>query len=249
MISTFDKPASYVEHLPATFREGEQNDRANFLGRFLKIFEKILSGIDDGAHLEIPTAGGETETREIVGIEQLLDAVHDFFDPLFAPTTSETSNDFISYLSSWIALLQNPNWEKKSQRRLLKEIASLYKKRGTSAGLTRYLEIYLSEFNEAELSVQEFLNGIQVGEKATIGEDTVVGGAPPHFFFVQISQEDLQGFRRFNNLVANTRAILDLEKPSHTYYAILYDIPGMVVGERSTVDLDTLIGSRLGIFA
>ena len=247
-----DAPSSYMQFLPALMREGERDGQANLLGRFLKIFEKILSGIDDDARLLVTTPDGTLQAREVIGIEHILDKIHDYFDPLFTPPffeNQQSSADFIAYLSQWVALMQNQTWDVKSQRRLLKKIVPLYKKRGTEPGLSEYLDIYLQEFIGAEVTIKEFLAGIKVGESATVGQDTVVGGAPPYFFFVQIRVGQLQGFRPVSNLVANTRAIVDLEKPAHTYYAVLYDIPGMTVGERSAVAVDTFIGSRFGIFA
>jgi phage tail-like protein len=241
-----------MQFLPAIMREGERDGKANLLGRFLKIFEKILTGIHDDARLLVTTPDGTLQEHEVIGIEQILDRLHNYFDPLFTPPIAadqQTSADFIAYLSQWVALMQNQTWDIKSQRRLLNRIVPLYKKRGTELGLSEYLKIYLQEFIGSEVTIKEFLEGIQVGASATVGQDTVVGGAPPYFFFVQIHVSKLQGFYPVSNLVANTRAIVDLEKPAHTYYAVLYDIPGMIVGERSSVAEDTFIGSRFGIFA
>jgi phage tail-like protein len=242
-----DAPGSYMQFLPAVMREGERDGKANLLGRFLKIFEKLLSGIEDE-----PTPEGRPQPHDVVGIEQILDNIHDYFDPLFTPSflgTDQSVSDFIHYLSAWVALVQNQTWDVKSQRRLLREIVPLYKKRGTEAGLSQYLQIFLKEFEGAEVTVQEFLEGIQVGSRSTIGQDTVVGGSPPYFFFARISLQQITGTLPFVNLVFNTRAIVDLEKPAHTYYAILYNIPGMQVGIRSSVSENTLIGSPFGIFA
>lgn len=247
-----DNPSAYMDYLPAIYRQGEVDGKANLLGRFLKIFEKLLSGIDDDARSEIQKPDGTKQRREVVGIEQVVDKIHDYFDPLFTPLIFEEDqdiSDFIFYLSSWVSLIQNQTWDEKSQCRLLHKIVPLYKKRGTEIGLSQYLKIYLKEFIGAEVTIREFLEGIQVGTNATVGQDTVVGGAPPYFFFVRIALSKLQGFRMLSNLVINTRAIVDLEKPAHTYYAMLYNIPGMVVDRSSTVAEDTLIGSRFGIFA
>ena len=248
-------PSTYMQFLPALMREGESDSKANLLGRFLKIFEKILTGISDDARLLVTTPDGILQEREVIGIEQILDSLHDYFDPLFTPIfeNHQINADFISYLSQWVALIQNQTWDVRSQRRLLKKIVPLYKKRGTEPGLSEYLNIYLQEFIGAEVTIKEFLEGIQVGESATVGQDTVVGPAP-YLFFVQIRLGKLHGFHPLSNLVSNTRAIVDLEKPVHTYYAILYDIPGMIVGdravgERATVGEDTFIGRRFGIFA
>ena len=155
-----DAPSSYMQFLPALMREGERDGQANLLGRFLKIFEKILSGIDDDARLLVTTPDGTLQEREVIGIEHILDKLHDYFDPLFTPPLFEdqqSSADFISYLSQWVALIQNQTWDVKSQRRLLKKIVPLYKKRGTEPGLSEYLDIYLQEFIGAEVTIKEFL--------------------------------------------------------------------------------------------
>lgn len=252
MSQSIESPSSYMDFLPATYRQGEEDGEANLLGSFLRIFEKILTGIDDHVQVDKRSPDGSIGKHEVIGIEQILDVIHDCSDPLFTPPVSDEDqsvSDFISYLSSWVALVQNQTWDERSQRRLLTHIVPLYKRRGTEAGLSQYLTIYLrDDYPEAELTLQEFLRGIQIGISSTVGRDTVVGGAPPHFFFVKVSQSELHGFLRFSNLVANTRAIVDLEKPAHTYYAMLYEVPGMIVGERSTVAVDTLIGSLHGLY-
>ena len=77
------KPSSYMDFLPAVYRQGEVDGKANFLGHFLKLSEKILSGIDDNS---------KAQEREIVGIEQILDKIHDYFDPLFTPPIARGSS-------------------------------------------------------------------------------------------------------------------------------------------------------------
>ena len=51
--------------LPALTREGEIDGKANLLGRFLKIFEKFLSGINDEVRLEVPDAEGGRKGKKL----------------------------------------------------------------------------------------------------------------------------------------------------------------------------------------
>jgi phage tail-like protein len=245
-----DRPSAYMEFLPAIYRQGEINGKANdFLGRFLKVFEKILSGIDDGVHLQQQTPDGQPLEREIIGIEQVLDKIHDYFDPLFTPpiVEGEAGNlEFVEYLAGWVALVMNQNWPESRKRRILKRIVPLYKKRGTKEGLSEYLRIFVGP----NVQIEEQLQGLQVGGQSTVGIDTIIGGAPPYFFFVRITllEQDLKpekiSPKIFGDLIHLTREIIDTEKPAHTYYAIRYDVPGIIVGKLSHVGANTLIGLR-----
>jgi phage tail-like protein len=245
-----NRPSTYMDFLPAVYRADEVAGNAGFLGMFLKIYEKLLTGIDDCVSPQALQAGGPPRPVSVVGLEEIVARLHDYFDPLFTPQFLHSARDqasFVAYLSSWVALLQNQSWDLDSQRRLLAAIVPLYKQRGTATGLTQYLRLYLRPFPSATATVQEDLEGIQVGVTASLGLNTVVGGAPPFFFFVKLDVSVLNGFEEFSNLVANTRAIVDLEKPAHTYYSFLYRVPGFTVGGPSTVGLDTMIGTPFGL--
>ena len=249
-VLTIDEPSTYVAQLPAIYRDGELPGQANFVERFLKNFEKLLTGIDDGVVAAQADPDG-TVSVTTVSIEEVVARIHDFFDPFFTPPVFDRPSDeaaFVAWLSGWLALVQNQTWDLRSQRRLLARIVPLYRQRGTKDGLEEYLRIYLREFAGAVVTVDEQLDGIPVGA-ATIGQNTVVGGAPPFFFFVQIALQVLGGAVAFRNLVTNTRAIVDLEKPAHTYYAFRYRVPGMTVGVFSTIATDTMIGTQFGVFA
>jgi len=242
-------PSSYMDFLPAVYRQGEEDGQANFLGLFLKIFEKVLSGIDDDVAVKLRLPEGGTEDKPIVGIEEILAIIHEYFDPLFTTPFQELgaeAEEFLDYLSKWVALVLNQNWPESRKRRILQKIVPLYRKRGTAEGLKEYLRTFVGP----NVTVEEQLEGIQVGRRSTVGFDTLVGGAPPFFFFVRITvtEEDLAPDKVdpvfFANLVQLTIEMIDLEKPAHTYYTIQYDVPGIIVGRVSHVGINTLIGSR-----
>lgn len=235
------KPSSYIDYLPAIYREGETKANANFVGRFLKIFEKLLSGIDDGVKPDY--------VKKIKGIEEIIEIIHDYFDPLFTPPNSDDEKkvlNFISYLSSWVGLVMNQNWPDNNKRRILKKIVPLYKKRGTKEGLNEYLRVFVGP----NVKIDESLVGLQIGEHSSVGIDTIIGGAPPFFFFVRITLSemdlvpDIVNPIFFSNLVKLTKQIIDNEKPAYTYYSIRYDVPGIIVGVLSHIGIDTLLGSR-----
>lgn len=208
-----NKKCTYLEYLPEIYQESE------FLGRFLKIFEKILSGIDDGVPPDHP------------GIEQVLDRISDLFD------AEKTPLEFLDWLASWAALELPGDWPEKRKRSLISEIVQLYKKRGTKEGLENFLKIYAGE----GVYIDEWLSPLQVGVSSTIGRDTVLGGGPPDFFAVQVilpePDLELKGKKE-----AEVRAIIDREKPAHTYYQLEVIVPTMQIGVHSTIQLDTLLG-------
>lgn len=213
-------PSSYLRYLPEIYQQGA--DQGAFIGRYLKIFEKLLSGIDDAEFSQVSQEG----------LEQVVDRLHEFFDPATAPRT------FLDWLAGWMALTLRDNWEEWQKRRFIKRMLSLYRLRGTKKGLEDYLTIYVGA---GGVEITEVFPPFQVGVTSTIGKNSFVEGGPPHFFIVTITLTEpnpsLLPVRE-----AAVRAILDHEKPAHTYYQLTTIIPTMRVGCFSTIGKDTLLG-------
>src|SRR5215218_2685179 len=83
---------SYIEYLPPVLWEGPQGD---FLARFLRIFEKILTGIDDDAGIATRRDG---EVRTYDPLQQTIARLHEVFNARRTPA------EFLPYLASWLAL-------------------------------------------------------------------------------------------------------------------------------------------------
>ena len=132
------------------------------------------------------------------GLQARIEEVPRYLDPM------TTDADFLPWLSSWVALTLRADWSETTQRTFLHEIVSLYRLRGTPAGLQRMLELYTRERVEI-----------------TDGFDAV-----PHYFQVQLTlpEPDLGRLRRKQQIA---RAIIDQEKPAHTFYALRVAIPTM----------------------
>jgi phage tail-like protein len=219
--SGLDKASGYLEYLPGIYQLDVE--KGAFIGKYLKIFEKLLTGIDDS----VSAAG-----LPIEGTEQVVARLHEFFDP------EKTPREFLGWLAGWMALALRDDWDEPSKRRLMQRIIPLYKKRGTKSGLAEYLKIFVGQ----NVQLDEYLTGITVGVTSTVGIDTFVGGLLPHFFIVTITFNAIMNLGFIQDTVAATKSVLDLEKPAHTYYALRFDIPGITVGQRSTVGKDTIIG-------
>jgi phage tail-like protein len=168
--------STYLAYLPAIFHQDP------FAGHFLLAFETILSG-----------AGADRP-----GLESRIAHVSDFLDPM------TTEPEFLPWLAGWVALSLRADWDELTKRRFIQQIVSLYRLRGTRAGLQRMLELY-------------------TGEHVDIYDDFA---QPAHFFQVQLTLNEADPARlRVKQQIA--RAIIDQEKPAHTYYALQVAVPTM----------------------
>jgi phage tail-like protein len=240
--------SGYLNHLPTPYRDQE------FLGLFLKAFEKLLSGIDDGVSVDAaPTAGIEAVIRDIAA----------YFDPAQVPPFVQAPPDQVDslelervgWLASWVALELRPDWELEKCRRLIQEIVSIYPLRGTRAGLEKYLNIYVPGGATVNDQITPFQLGysstigadtvldwdaMQVGLVSRIGVDTVIGSLPQNFFVVNVAFDDPEPAKLAAKAAA-VRAVVDAEKPAHTYYQLAYQGPALQIGIHSRVAIDTLL--------
>lgn len=224
-MNLIETDSSYLKYLPAIYQQEEIEGKANFLREFLKIFEKILSDREDPLPDTFPPEDIES-LQSIEGIEEILDNVHDYFDLLYAP------DEFITWLTGWIALAINEDWNDTKKRRLRSDAVSLYKIRGTLKAVERYLKIYTQEIGHVHVS--EVID-LQIGDneghivRTQIGINTRIGSTSPYFFEVIISLPEpdpfVLDFRRREVL-----NIIDLEKPAYTYYGLQLQVGTMQIG-------------------
>ncbi len=221
-------PSEYLNYLPAIFQD---DDASPFLGYFLLAFEKILHGLpEDAAH---------PQER---GIEQVLDHIHDYFNP------QRTPDSFVPWLGQWVALSLRDDWSMAEKRRFIQRVVPLYRKRGTLDGLKQMLLTYLNAqvYDAALISEDELVqirvwdHPMQLGVKSQLGEDTILGEPTPHYFEVRIIMTD-PTFVNYQRKEAIARAIIDQEKPAHTSYKLIVETPTMQIGRFSTIGFDTLI--------
>lgn len=163
-----------------------------FLGRYLWAFEQMF-----------------------VALEQQIDDLASLFDP------AEAREDFLPWLSSWVALTLRADLPASQQRAFLARIVPLYRRRGTKQNLQDLLSI--------------FTRGVP-----TITESDDSG--PAHHFTITMrlpraaAQDQLR-----QSAIAH--ALIDLEKPTHTYYDLDLQFPTMQIGVTSTIGVDTLLGT------
>ena len=203
--------SAYLEHLPALYQEDP------LLGKFLEGFRVMLEG-------------GEGSAGDVEGIGQKIDRVAQLFDPQHLPSA------FLNWLASWMALTLREDWEEPRRRDLIREIVSLYPLRGTRKGLERYIKLYAGD----GVTVRDHLAPMRVGQTSRVGTETVLGGMPPHFFVVNVRFSEADR-GQIGTMTLAVKAVVDAEKPAHTYYDLNTQGASMVVGVVSTVGKDTII--------
>jgi len=227
------RASTYLDHLPAVFREGEDGNGTGFLGRFLLAFEHLLTGVGDPAE---------------PGLDEMVDQVPGYLDPARTPAA------FLDWLAGWVGLTLRADLEtaalgmegdagaaaagrRERARALVAGAVPFYRMRGTRRGLEELVRILTGGLSP---TIEEMTAVFQVGVSSTVGADTLVGGGAPHFFHVllRLPQPDPGARRRVEELV---RAILDVEKPAHTRYRLDVLTPAMQLGVHSQIGVDTLL--------
>jgi phage tail-like protein len=190
---------TYMQFLPSVFHEEVKDEKRPFIERYLKIFERILSGIEDG------------ELKGKKGIAEMLDIISDIFHPRFSFLFDETEkrflpplkkneknifknyfradvdvddflNEFLRWLASWMALVLKEDWELEKKREVIARIIPIYRMRGTKRGLEEYLNIYVGK----HISIIDEVEPFRVGVTSCIGKKARIGGLPPYFFIVEV---------------------------------------------------------------
>jgi phage tail-like protein len=210
-----DGPSTYLRHLPEIFRAPRPDGSAPFLGEFLKIFEALLAGREDAHDIGIE------------GVEDVIDRFPEAIDAALAPVDrplpalgEALTSELLDYLASWAALALDQNWNLEKKREWTRRIIPLYQRRGTRGGLQDYLNTFVGD----NVGVSEPPGGfiLAMPGSTTLGVDTFLAGGSAYFFRVGINYAFGEPFTLTGwiNIQRGTRAIIDLEKPAHTYYRL-----------------------------
>jgi phage tail-like protein len=169
-----------------------------FLGQFLLAFERILS----------EAAPEDSQPA----LETIIERSHTYLKPVVSGADRQQApSEFLPWLASWVALTLREDLAEAQQRQFIRQIVPLYRLRGTKLGLQKILQIYLGE-----------------NVPITIYDDSEDFGFVPsaHFFQVSISlnDRDLNELRRKQAIAI---AIIEQEKPAHTFYGLQIRVPTM----------------------
>lgn len=235
------RTSSYLNELPAIYRQEARGGRPDFLNRFLLAFERVMSGLGDPDH-----PGLEEILEGIPDADGLpvLAGAHRYFDPGPGRGASlRTPQEFLKWLAGWVALTLREDWKEEERRRILATIVPAYRRRGTPEGLRQILAAFTGLETET-ISILEFLQPMQLAVTSTIGLDTVLGEGPPHYFLVEV-QLQAAGTSDLARKRSILKSIIDAEKPAHTYYDLRIVIPTLRIGYTSHVGKDTVLGTAI----
>ncbi|HEX3864899.1 MAG TPA: phage tail protein [Stellaceae bacterium] len=206
-------------------------DAASFTDRFLALFEHVFTGIED-RYVDF--------SREI--------------DPDAAP------REVIDWLAALIDLAFDPSWPVEPRRALVGEAISLYRTRGTIAGIERYVEIYtgirpaIVESWLERPAQPSFLGrpgsilGCGLPILGTVGSaplppDAVLWASYAHRFTIYVYVNDPCDTKVTLRAVDR---IVEVNKPAHTSHHLEAIFPDARVGLQSRVGLDFVIGTATG---
>jgi hypothetical protein len=225
-MTTNARPLKFIDYMPEVFHPTD--GKSNFLTKLLNAFELVFEGLQAEIEGAADLSGG---------------GIPDLFSPAttppsqfgFRPQPGAGDFAFLSYLAGWIALPLRPDKPLDWNRQFFQTAIGLYAQRSTLPGIDAMLRAWLKgdllETAPALLIVSDLTpasNGapavFQLGVTATLGLDTVLGSGPSFAFVVDLVVDPQQsGLRTPAGLDAvqrAARAMLDAEKPAHTYYQL-----------------------------
>lgn len=245
------RPIRFRDYLPETFRADEVNG-VSFLTTFLAAFEVLFEELE----AEIEGQPGGTSG-----------GVPDLFSSSTTPPAElvhrspNSEADFLSYLASWIALPLRADKDVGFNRALFADALPLIARRGTLPGLDALLRIWLrGDLLETEppllilADLTRAFNDVdavfQLGQTATLGVDTALGEGPPFFFVADLvtnpTVAELRAPAGLDRFQRAARALLDAEKPAHTYYQLRVRAHTMQLAPPGETTIDGQPAARIG---
>ncbi len=216
----------YLNYLPAMYDSGQADD---FLQKYLKVFEKILTGLNDGVTVD---------KKEIKGISETLDNISNYVLPYTENSAEKTAPmEFVHWLASWVGLVMKEDWSESKKRKVLARIIPLYRIKGTLRGLEEFLNIYI----EGGVKVYDNVGLFQVGINSRIGTSTAIDMTSS--FRVEITMSDNE---QQPNAITRKKKLIETivlrEKPVHTNHELVWlNVSSLQIEVRSTVQVNTLL--------
>lgn len=151
-------------------------------------------------------------------VSAIIDDIDKYFDIHRAPAAvTGDKPDFVTWLSTWVALIPEQNWPEQKKRHALGIAVDLHKLRGTIPGLKYMLDLFF----EIDVEINEWTwpDAMQIGVHNTIGMDTRIDGQYNinHCFTVTWKPEPEELGPDLKQKIADIRAMIDREKPAHTF--------------------------------
>lgn len=139
--------SSYLRFLPPVLWQAEPDAPGFSLGAALRIFEKVLTGIDDGVPIRHPALNGTPVEHDPIGA--VIDRLHRLFNPWTTPA------EFLPWLASWVSLEFPAVWDEYQRRKITSEIVGIYRRRGLKRGLDDYLDLHALSDKRPRVAIDE----------------------------------------------------------------------------------------------
>ncbi len=149
------------------------------------------------------------ESANPLGLEDMINGVHLYFNP------RQTPEEFLPWLAGWVALSIRDDWKVEVKREFIQQIVKLYRLRGTKQGLTQVLQLYLTNSG--------FGDNVKIFDRFEHF---------PDYFQVQLTLNDRDP-EKYWRQVKIAKAIIDQEKPAHTFYTLKILVPTMQMTKRA----------------
>ena len=197
-----------IKYLPSIFQTRDDKN-GGFLRRYLWIFYSLLNNVNI-----------------------TLDNIHHYFDPMESP------KDFFPWLVSWFSDYYKYDVPEETLRVIIKNIVSLYRWRGTAAGISKLLEIVVGirpNIIENYKPVGEYIIADGMVVESTIVQEENTNS----FFTVQFPV----GVNEFTQVqVQLIHDIIKNEKPAHTaYYLTFAKEEGVHVRDYAVIGEDSIL--------
>ncbi len=244
------KNRTYLDLLPAIYQRPENN--AEFLSDFLIIFEQILTG--------------GIKDEELKGLGEKLERVFELFYPYsklmdrpepsnpncltnsLLPYFSPTVDDVLYWMAYCLAVELPENWDLAKKKKLLLKIISIFRKRGTKRGLEEYLSICLegSQFvrisDDYDCREQKTCDDYKTSFQAKV-EPSSFKPLKPYYFIVEVIIPTYC-IEKLQEQVDIIKKVIDTEKPAHTHYQYIVNVPILRIGINSTIGVNTFLGAK-----
>lgn len=242
------EPSSlYLDYLPAIYTDDPAPNDPEFFSRFLLSFQQVITG---------------TGNAELPGIEEILDGIPEQMagiERYFTPGPDDRASfcappEFLEWLSGWVAMELRADTTETQQRAFIANAVSLYRLRGTRAGLRWYLQLFAGE--QAVIEIDEGGATTDCDEpEVRVSNDGEADDAdanrqrPFHFSVsIYLNMEDPpgEGSAEEMRLYSVYSQIIDQQKPAHTYYSLTieFSAPSVIADVPCGQELGEMFGDQ-----
>ena len=132
------------------------------------------------------------------GLETTISHLADYLDP------ATTKAEFLPWLAGWVTLSLRADWDEATKRSFIQQIVPLYRPARHQSRPAAHAQLYTGQLPQIDDDFEQ----------------------PAHFFQVRLklSEADPELLQRKQEIA---QAIIDQEKPAHTFYALQVAVPTM----------------------